>query len=148
MRVVSGGQTGADRGGLEAAIALGLPHGGWCPKGRRAEDGRIPRRFRLRETASAEYAVRTERNVVASDGTAVFTVGRATGGTALTMRIARRHRRPLVRIDLARDRRPAEKLRRWIERHAIVVLNVAGPRESGAPGIEARVKRIVMEALR
>lgn len=54
-KIISGGQTGADRGGLDAAIALGIPHGGWCPKGRRAEDGKVPKRYRLRETSGANY---------------------------------------------------------------------------------------------
>ena len=77
-KIVSGGQTGADRGGLDAAIAAGVPHGGWCPRGRRAEDGVIPAVYRLVETSSADYAVRTERNVVNSHCPAVFTFGKPT----------------------------------------------------------------------
>ena len=52
-RIVSGGQTGADRAAVDFAIEHGLMHGGWCPKGRRAEDGRIPDRYELKETQSA-----------------------------------------------------------------------------------------------
>ncbi len=147
-QIVSGGQTGAHRGGLEAAIALGIPHGGWCPKDRRAEDGRIPARFRLRETPSPDYETRTERNVAGSDGTVVFSVGRPAGGTALTARIARRIGKPLLRIDLARsdEIRASERLRGWIEERNIAVLNVAGPRESRTPGLEEAVRSIVQRA--
>jgi hypothetical protein len=148
-RVVSGGQTGADRGGLDAAIGLGIEHGGWCPLGRRAEDGAIPERYRLRETASDDYAERTGRNVVDSDGTVVFTVGEATGGSELTLRLAREHGRPRLHVDLGKtaDERAAQDLREWLASVPVAVLNVAGSRESGAPGIGERVYRIVREAL-
>ena len=73
-KIVSGGQTGADRAGLDFAIAHGIPHGGWCPKGRKAEDGTIPERYGLSETSRADYLQRTEANVRESDGTVIFTV--------------------------------------------------------------------------
>jgi hypothetical protein len=61
LKVISGGQTGVDRGALEAAMGMGIPHGGWCPRGRLAEDGIIPARYELWETDTADYAARTEK---------------------------------------------------------------------------------------
>lgn len=147
-RIISGGQTGADRGGLDAAIDLGIPHGGWCPKGRRAEDGPIPGKYRLRETDSPDYPTRTEENVVAADGTAVFTFGPPKAGSALTIRLAKRHRKPVVHLDL-KKRTPveaADRLRAWIADHGVGILNIAGSRESNAAGMEKRVHQIVAAA--
>ncbi len=134
LKVVSGGQTGVDRAALDAARATGLPCGGWCPRGRLAEDGPIDPGYPLVETPSADYAQRTEWNVCDSDGTLVIARGRPTGGTALTMTLGRRHRKPLLVVDLSRDPSP-EGVFRWIEARAIGTLNVAGPRESQRPGI-------------
>lgn len=133
-RVVSGGQTGVDRAALDAARAAGLPGGGWCPRGRLAEDGPIDPGYPLAETPTADYAQRTEWNVRDSDATLVVTRGRATGGTALTITFARSHGRPLLVVDLSRDPSP-EEVSRWIEARGVGVLNVAGPRESQRPGI-------------
>jgi len=134
LKIVSGGQTGVDRAALDAALELGIPCGGWCPKSRRAEDGPIPDRYPLKETESASYPVRTEMNVRDSDGTLILTWGRPTGGTALTVRLARRHKKPSLVIDL---KKPADPLsfRNWLEKKEIGVLNIAGPRESEYPGI-------------
>lgn len=132
--IVSGGQTGVDRGALDAAIALGIEHGGWCPKGRIAEDGPIPRKYRLRETASPLYRFRTAQNVLDSDGTLILFRERLFGGTLLTHRLARRHRKPCLAIDLA-DPGPVATVAHWLHRQRIGTLNVAGPRESSAPGI-------------
>jgi hypothetical protein len=139
-RVVSGGQTGVDRAALDAARALGLPCGGWCPRGRLAEDGVIDPSYPLVEAPSPEYSQRTEWNVRDSDGTLVLVRGPAAGGTALTMDLARRHGKPLLVLDLEGEPLPDEASR-WIAAHGIDVLNVAGPRESQKPGIggEARV---------
>ncbi len=150
-RIISGGQTGADRGGLDAALALGIPHGGWCPKGRRAEDGTIPRTYELRPTASVAYDVRTRRNVRAADGTVLFTRGAPTGGSRLTAEFARDHGKPLLQFDLRTvEAQPAEacdRLRSWLAAHRIRTLNVAGSRESMAPGIQATVARFLIQAL-
>ncbi len=138
-RIVSGGQTGVDRAALDTALALGLGCGGWAPKGRRAEDGRIPDRYPLRETESAAYDVRTRRNVRDSDATLILTRGRLTGGTALTLQLARSIGRPHLVVDL--DAAPhVDAARRWLIDTGVATLNVAGPRESGLPGIyeEAR----------
>lgn len=134
-RLVSGGQTGVDRGALEAAIACGVPHGGWCPAGRRAENGRIPERFALVETASDDYAVRTEANVRDSDATLILCRGGPSGGTLLTAQSAERCGRPLLVLPLD-EPVPADRVRRWVADHAVRVLNVAGPRESDCPGAE------------
>jgi hypothetical protein len=146
-KIVSGGQTGVDRGALDAAIACGVEHGGWCPKERRAEDGRIPERYRLVETASPEYAVRTERNVRDTDGTLVLTVGTPSGGTALTCELATAQRRPCLVVDLATASVEPEAVRRWIDEHGIRVLNVAGPRESMHPGIQTKARNYVRQVL-
>jgi hypothetical protein len=145
LKVVSGGQTGVDRAALDAARALGLPCGGWCPRGRLAEDGPIDAAYPLTETPSADYAQRTEWNVRDADGTLVLARGRATGGTALTIALARLEGRPLLVVHLERDPSPAEA-RRWIEAGGIAVLNVAGPRESQRPGV-GREARAFLERL-
>jgi hypothetical protein len=148
-RIVSGGQTGADRGGLDAAIELGIEHGGWCPRGRRAEDGRIPERYHLRETETADYSARTERNVVDSDGTVLLTRGAPTGGSKLTADLAARHGKPLLHLDLAAldDDAAAATLRDWLAREHIATLNVAGTRESGCPGLADATRRLLMLAI-
>ncbi len=145
-RIVSGGQTGVDRAALDAALALGLPCGGWCPRGRRAEDGLLDERYPLRETPSADYTQRTEWNVRDSDGTLVLTRGRASGGTALTLALARRLGRPCLALDLGADPAP-ETLREWVEAQGIAVLNVAGPRESQHPGIQSDARAFLESAL-
>src|SRR5512135_124388 len=99
-RIVSGGQTGVDRAALDAARQLGLECGGWCPRGRRAEDGKVASGYPLRETPSEDYAQRTEWNVRDSDATLVLTHGRPAGGTALTIAVARRLGKPLLVLDL------------------------------------------------
>lgn len=135
-RIVSGGQTGVDRGGLETALALGLDHGGWCPAGRLAEDGSIPSRYQLRETDSSEYPVRTEQNVIDSDATLILYEGRLRGGSLLTLRLCRQWSRPhcVARV----DREETAKVRDWLADVQPETLNVAGPRESSCAGIETR----------
>jgi len=135
-KIVTGGQTGVDRAALDAAIALGIPHGGWCPKGRLADDGTIPPHYRLTETESPDYAVRTERNVRDSDGTLILCRGSPTGGTELTLRLAERWEKPHLVVDP--DRPPdLDAARRWLAENRPAVLNVAGPRESQSRGIAA-----------
>ena len=136
-----------DRAALDAALTLGVPCGGWCPSGRLAEDGPIDPRYPLRETPTADYPQRTEWNVRDSDGTLVLTRGRPSGGTALTIALARRHGRPVLVLDLAQGPNPAE-VRVWAEAAEISVLNVAGPRESQQPGIQDEARRLLDEALK
>lgn len=147
MEIVSGGQTGVDRAALDTALQLGLHCGGWCPRGRRAEDGPIPERYPLRETPTASYPQRTEWNVRDSDGTLVLHRGRLRGGTALTLRLARRLGRPALAVDLSAAPR-AEAVREWIRREGIATLNVAGPRESEQPGIHAQAAAFLRRLLR
>ncbi len=145
-RIVSGGQTGVDRGALEAAIALGIPHGGWCPQGRLAEDGRVPDRYRLVQTDSPQYAERTERNVLDSEATLILCRGQTRGGTELTRQLAERHGRPCLVVDLGAGGE-VEAIRRWLDEVRPGVLNVAGPRESQSTGIEAEARRVLEQAL-
>ncbi len=149
VEIRSGGQTGVDRAALDFALARGLPHGGWCPRGRRAEDGVIPARYRLRETASAAYEERTRRNVRDSDATVIFSPGRAlAGGTRLTREIARALDRPLLHLTAAGAvARAAARLRAFIRRHRVRRLNVAGPRASETPGLEVFVRAVLERAL-
>ncbi len=142
-RIIAGGQTGVDRGALEAAIALGIPHGGWCPRGRLAEDGTIPQRYALHETDSPQYAVRTERNVVDSDVTLIFSRGPTSGGTELTRILALQYARPCLVVDLT-EPIDWQALQRWLHELRPNVLNVAGPRESQAPGIEHQVRSVLI----
>ena len=146
QRIVSGGQTGVDRGALDAALELGIEQGGWCPFGRRAEDGEIPASYRLQETESYEYRVRTQQNVIDSDGTLIFYRDKLTGGTKFTYRLAREHNRPCFLVDLT-ERPDVEPARQWLRAEAIRVLNVAGPRESSHPGIMLAAHDAVIEIL-
>jgi hypothetical protein len=149
QRIVSGGQTGADRGALDAAIELGIEHGGYCPRDRRAEDGRIPDRYRLVELASTGYAARTARNVLESDGTLLVTRGPPTGGSALTASVAEQRGRPLLHLDLdLPNANPEAAIRDFVARHRIAVLNVAGPRASSCAGIAEDVRGLLVDALR
>jgi hypothetical protein len=145
--IVSGGQTGVDRAALDVALELGIPCGGWCPRGRKAEDGRIARRYPLRETPSARYAQRTRWNVRDSDGTLILTMGELTGGTALTFKVAQSIGRPAFVVDLSHGR-AVVPVRKWIRKHDIGVLNIAGPRESTRTGVYRRscmyLRRLLM----
>lgn len=139
---MSGGQTGVDRAALDAARARGLPVGGWCPRGRWAEDGVIPERYPLRETPSSEYSQRTEWNVRDSDATLVLTGAPPSGGTAYTIERAIAWGRPLLLVDLSGAPR-SEDVRDWLRREDVRVLNVAGPRESGSAGIYAKARSLL-----
>ncbi len=144
-KIISGGQTGVDRAGLDVAISLGIDHGGWCPKGRRAEDGRIPECYRLMETDSEEYAIRTDRNVVDSDGTLILYITTLRGGTELTYRLTQKHGKPHCLVDL-RDPQPAAATRQWIGENGIRVLNIAGPRAGQNEGIY-ELARVYLESV-
>jgi len=129
QKIISGGQTGADRAALDWAMEHGIPHGGWCPKGRRAEDGHIPEKYRLQETPSADYSERTEKNVMDSDATVIFTeVPVLSGGSLLTAQMADRHQKPWIRVNRTVD--AVQRLVDFLLIHQPQVLNVAGPRLS------------------
>jgi len=146
-RIVSGGQTGVDRAALDTALVFGVPCGGWCPRGRKAEDGTIDARYPLQETPSGDYPQRTEWNVRDSDGTLVLTRGRPSGGSALTIGLARRLGRPCLVLDLAAEPDPNE-LRQWMEAKEVSILNVAGPRESQQPGVQNDARAFLEDTLR
>lgn len=146
-RIVSGGQTGVDRAALDTAIALGFEHGGWCPLGRRAEDGVIPDCYRLTETESVLYGVRTELNIVDSDATLILAWGALAGGTEHSRRLARLYQRPCLVVDLQATP-DVSHARTWLQQHAIRTLNIAGPRESSVPGITPIAARFLQELLK
>ena len=150
VKIISGGQTGADRGGLDAAIELGIPHGGWCPAGRKAEDGIIPEKYNLQELYSPYYIHRTEQNVIDSDITVVFTFGLPQRGSKRTLDYANVHSRPGLWVDMnMNDQDAADKVAEWIMNLGIpeVVLNVAGSRASTSPyGLQKRVCEIITYA--
>ena len=99
-KIISGGQTGVDRAALDAAIELGIPHGGWCPRGRRAEDGAIPTRYQLKEIEGIDYSERTRRNILESDATLILTSGPLQGGTLLTFNLCNKLGRPVRVVQL------------------------------------------------
>ncbi|MGB4101610.1 MAG: putative molybdenum carrier protein [Alphaproteobacteria bacterium] len=138
-KIISGGQTGADRAALDVAIELGVPHGGWCTFGRQAEDGRIDGRYQLKETPEPNAALRTEWNVRDSDATLVVAHGVLAGGAELSIRKAQEYNKPCLHIDLANLSLPdaARKVNHWIteEVNDNSILNVAGPRQSEDPKI-------------
>lgn len=148
-KVVSGGQTGVDRAALDAALDAGVACGGWCPRGRRAEDGVIPARYPLKETPGARYIERTRRNVEDSDGTLIVAPATPGGGTLATLGHARRIGKPVLVVDPAEGLGEAglAPVTAWLDRHRIRVLNVAGPRESGHPGIYDDARDLVSRLL-
>ena len=147
-KIVSGGQTGADRAALEWAIDQGIPHGGWCPRERLAEEGPIPKVFHLEETPSAGYAQRTEWNVRDSDATVIFSLSRSlAGGSLLTEDFARKWKRPCVRIYKRGLTDPVGTLNEFLDENLVRVLNIAGPRESTEPGVGDFVREILTRAL-
>jgi hypothetical protein len=134
IRIVSGGQTGADRAALDVALELGWRCGGWCPAGRAAEDGPIPPRYPIRETPSADPAERTAWNVRDSDATLVLDAGAPSPGTALARCAARELDRPVYAWAVTSPP-DVGSFRRWLQVYRVGTLNVAGPRESEAPGV-------------
>ncbi len=145
VRIVSGGQTGVDRGALDFAISRGIEHGGWLPKGRRAEDGPLPPMYGLTETKTNRYAERTRKNILDSDGTLLIHEGRPSGGTALTRSVALAAGKPLLVVDISRTTTAdaVKAIRLWIEENGVSILNVAGPRESQRPGIYEKTRALL-----
>lgn len=145
-KIVSGGQTGADRAALDWAISRGIPHGGWCPKGRLAEDGAIPAHYNLKETRSKAYPKRTEQNVIDSDGTVILSIKpKLTGGSKKTAELAAKHQKPWIHLHPG-AREPGARLRAFSDDNHIRTLNVAGPRASGEPTIAEFVIAVLNEA--
>jgi len=138
-KVISGGQTGVDRAGLDAAIKLGIPHGGWCPLGRKAEDGAIPQKYKLTEGPSPSYPWRTEANVRDSDVTLIYCHGIMNSpGTALTVRLCKKYQRPFVDVIKVLSEFDFvefgyDQIAKLVNGYSVI--NVAGSRESTNPGI-------------
>jgi hypothetical protein len=150
--IVSGGQTGVDRAALDAAMELGIPHQGWCPKGRKAEDGIIPPQYLLRETSGTDYAERTRRNAEDSDATLLLVPSQSgdiqlRGGTLLTWSCCQQLARPVLVVRLQRPG-PDKRLHDWIHEHQVKILNVAGPRASKAPGLYLAAKAYLLRVLK
>ncbi|MDZ7662527.1 putative molybdenum carrier protein [Thiohalophilus sp.] len=133
LMIISGGQTGVDRAALDVALEVGMACGGWCPRGRAAEDGTIPASYPLLEV-SGGYRVRTEKNIKMADGTLILNRGELIGGSRLTANLADKHQKPLLVIDLDHPREVAD-VWAWLESHAIQTINMAGPSERRHPGI-------------
>ena len=130
-KIISGGQAGVDRAALDAAISLGLEHGGFCPKGRIAEDGIIPIEYKMDEMDTEEYFARTMKNVQCSDGTLILHQGEITGGTALTDEFCKIKKKPLLIINILDELKKIRvNFNTWLETNIITILNIAGPRES------------------
>ena len=148
-KIVSGGQTGVDRGALDAALELGFPCGGWCPPGRLAEDGPIDRRYPLVEMVRGGYEERTRQNVVDSDGTAVLYFGVLEGGTAFTVRLCELEGRACKVIDASKvtQERAADLVASFVKEHVVSILNVAGPRESKVPSARAYAHAVIKRVL-
>jgi len=136
-KIISGGQTGVDRAALDFAISNGIPHGGWCPRWRFAEDGKLPGEYGLRETPDGEYEQRTEWNVRDSDGTVIFSIAsKLFGKSEFTAEIAKRLNKPSLHISKSVvPHTGAKQLKDFVLRNHIRVLNVAGPRASNEPNV-------------
>lgn len=146
-KIISGGQTGADRAGLDVALWHQFPHGGWCPRGRKAEDGPLAGQFQLVETPTSNYLQRTEWNVRDTDGTIVFTLSPiVTGGSLRTLEFARKHKKPFLHIHRGMYQ-PDSAVQQFISTHGIKLLNIAGSRESKEPGIHQWTKEVLDRAL-
>jgi Circularly permutated YpsA SLOG family len=151
LSIISGGQTGADRAALDFAIRFGLEHGGWCPRGRRSEEGPIEEIYRLRETSSKKYDQRTRWNVRDSDATLLVTIGRElSGGTGLTAQVAQRLGKPwlhLSREATANIQEAGRQVREFLLQHDVRRLNVAGPRATQEPEVGSFVEAVLTAAL-
>ncbi|MBF0203539.1 MAG: putative molybdenum carrier protein [Desulfamplus sp.] len=144
-KIISGGQTGADRAALDTAIKFNLDHGGWVPAGRRAEDGSVSEHYNLTEMETDSYPIRTEQNIINSDGTLIISRGMLAGGSLLTRKIASRLKKPWCHIDLIDmdEFEGAVILHEFVHDNQIEILNVAGPRLSNDPFIYRSVKAVI-----
>jgi hypothetical protein len=143
QKIISGGQTGADRAALDFAIDHDIPHGGWCPKGRKSEDGPLEPKYRLTETPSVSYPQRTEWNVRDSDGSVIFSIAPIlTGGSKKTFDFAIKHNKPWLHLHKG-GAAPEITLLNFIREHKVATLNVAGPRASKEPELGGFVKSVL-----
>ena len=150
MKIISGGQTGADIAGIDAAIDLGIDYGGSIPKGRRTEDGILANKYdKIIELKTTSYPVRTEKNIVDSNATLIFTYDKMGSGSALTVKLVLKHSKPCLHINLSQknDSEAVKEVSEWLYNVKPAVLNVAGSRESTSPGIYSRVYNIMEKCL-
>ena len=130
-KIISGGQTGVDRAALDIAIELGIPYSGFCPKGRRAEDGIIPSKYDLIEIDSIEYTDRTIKNIECSEGTLILHIDIISNGTALTKEYCIQKDIPVMKINILGEKKLSRlNFIHWLRENSIDILNIAGPRES------------------
>lgn len=148
-KIISGGQTGGDRGGLEAGKALGLQTGGTAPKGYRTETGDDVslKDFGVTEHVLPSYPGRTEDNVVNSDATIIFNVAEKSAGSDLTVRLAKKHGKPYLVVSTKKGSEAAAQVKTFLEEHKPTTLNIAGNRESSAKGLGDFVKHVLMNVL-
>lgn len=149
IKIVSGGQTGVDRAVLDAALECGIDARGWCPEGRKAEDGVIPDKYPLKELPNADYRQRTKKNVIDSDGTVIIYFGYPTGGTELTIAFCISENKPYVLIDAEEIVLDAAvvKVDKFIKDKSITTLNVAGPRAGGEPRAYDYARALIKEVI-
>jgi hypothetical protein len=145
-KIISGGQTGADRAAFDFALENGIEISGYVPKNRLAEDGKLPEKYtNLRETDSGDPAARTELNVKNSDATLILTNDALRGGSKLTAEFAEKYGKPFRRVDLSilPMSEAVEKTREWLGAIECKTLNVAGPRASEDGEIYAKTKEFL-----
>src|SRR3990167_7804675 len=155
-KIISGGQTGVDRAALDVAIFLNIPHGGWCPYGRLAEDGLISQHYRVKETPAPTiqenqdptfiYKKRTLLNVQDSDGTLILIKQAPMAGTLYTIEMAKKFKKPYLIVNLLRQD-TIDSISHWISKNNIVELNIAGPRASESSGIYELAYQFLHKAL-
>ncbi|ENW78940.1 hypothetical protein F909_03257 [Acinetobacter sp. ANC 3929] len=152
IKIISGGQTGVDRGALDAALSVGAPCGGWCPEGRMAEDGVIPDRYPLSILENSGYRKRTKQNVQDSDATIIiyFDYIFAKGGTELTLLECIKAKKPYLLIDGSElsVARAAERVYLFYEKNKILTLNVAGPKGSSLPQAKPYTEQVITSVLK
>jgi len=136
IKIISGGQSGVDRAALDFALKFNISCGGWCPKGRKAEDGRIDKKYPLTETTDDNYNIRTKLNIGESDGTLIFFKKMHDKGTLLTIKFAEEFNKPVLEVNLLDNQKQnLQIVNAWLRDHNFKILNIAGPRESNSPGI-------------
>jgi len=147
--IVSGFQTGADIAGADAAISCNFPYMGWIPKGRRTEDGPLDKKYDAWEMVTVGYPKRTEKNIMASDGTVIFTHGKLTGGSALARKLAARHKKSCLHLNMLTHSKTdaVHTLLAWIAKNNIEALNVAGRSASQDDRIYAVVFEVICDLL-
>ena len=147
LKIISGGQTGVDRAALDAALTLGISCGGYCPKGRKSEDGVISRKYPLTETKTDRYPERTELNVKSSDGTLILIMNAADRGTSLTIDLCKRYNKSFLVVDFSNENQGID-VKRWMQENDVSILNIAGNRESISPGIQKKAYGFLCDCLK